>query len=543
MSVALETIAYQLQLDNTDRAPAPESCGVQLRPYQQRAVDLLDAAVDDGSRSPLLVLATGSGKTVIAAHVLRRAVERSQRALFVAPRRELVKQASGKLKGLRHGLLLAGADDKRDLYAPIQVASTDTLMARMLRRHRLALPSFDLVVVDEAHLSLTERRQDLLSLWPSALRIGLTATPTRKDGRALGLIYDRLIEPVTVADLQRDGYLCRARYFSVAPPDLSRVHTIAGDFNQNELEAAVNQPKLVGDVVAHWLEHAAARRTVVFATSIAHSVALCEAFLRVGVAAEHVDADTPQAMRDATFDRFRRGQTQVLTNCFLASYGFDLPELSCVVLARPTQSLMLFLQMIGRGLRTSEGKTDCIVLDHSGCVHRHGFAHDPRTWTLHGDRALVQTKSSPRQQRESKQLTCPDCSAVFSRVRLCPECGYFFAPKGKEITMLDGSLIEIGEQIEPQQQDRMLFYAELRGYATERGYRVGFAAHKYRERHGDWPPRAWNNAPAARPSDETRRWLKSRTIAWLKSREAAGKAGVARVRAALVGSKRNQDAP
>ena len=492
-----------------------------LRPYQTRAIELLDEAIASGSRSPLLVQPTGSGKTVVATALMRRSVERKQRCLFLAPRRELVTQASRQLAraGIGHGVILAGADAEGGLYSAVQVASIDTLLSRLVRRSRLAMLSDPhLVIVDEAHLSITLTRQDLLGRWPNAIRLGLTATPTRKDGRALGVLYDRLIEPVTVAELQRDGWLCPARYYSLSAPDLARVKTVAGDYHQGELDEAVNRPKLVGEVVATWLARAGGRRTVVFATSIAHSASLCEEFLRAGVAAEHVDADTPQALRDATFERFRSGQTQVLTNCFLASYGFDLPELSCVVLARPTKSLMLYLQMLGRGLRTAEGKADCLVLDHSGCVHRFGFAHDERAWTLEGERALIERDSASREKHEAKLLTCPECSATFSGARLCPECGYFFAPKGKEIETLDGELVEIGEHLEPEERERMAWYAELRGYAVERGWKLGAAAHRYRERFGAWPPRTWNSSPPARPSDETRRWLKSRSIAYSRAR-------------------------
>jgi hypothetical protein len=134
---------------------------------------------------------------------------------------------------------------------------------------------------------------------------------------------------------------------------------------------------------------------------------------------------------------------------------------------------------------------------------------------------LVEPEPSSRERREAKKLECPECSCAFSGARLCPECGYFFAPKGKEVTTLAGELIEIGEHLEPEEQDRLSWFAELLGYACERGFKSGWASHKFREKHGDWPPRSWNSMPAARPSEATRRWIKSRTIAWLKSRQAS----------------------
>jgi superfamily II DNA or RNA helicase len=488
-----------------------------LRDYQQAALDRLAAAFAAGHRSPLLVAPTGSGKTVIAAELIRQAVDRGERCLFLAPRRELVHQTCEKLDALavRYGVILAG-DPRTHLYAPVQVASVDTLLSRVVRRSRLTLPTFDLVLIDEAHLGITSARQKLLDTWPDAKRIGLTATPTRKDGRALGILYDDLIELATPAELTARGHLVPARYFSVSEPDLSRVHTVAGDFHNGQLDAAMNRPTLVGDVVQHWLSHAALRRTVVFATSIAHSVALADEFLRAGVAAEHIDAGTADAERTEIFKRFRTGGTQVLTNCFLASYGFDLPALSCVVMARPTKSLMLYLQMLGRGLRPADGKTDCLILDHAGNVHRHGFAADDRLWTLDGELALVPPDRKTQERTESKTLTCPDCQCVFSGSRTCPECGYYFAPKGREVETIDGSLVEIGASLSPDRLDQMQFYLELRGLAHERDYKGGWTAHKYKERFGGFPPWAWNDLPAVVPTIETRRWVQSRFIAWKK---------------------------
>jgi superfamily II DNA or RNA helicase len=494
----------------------------KLHPYQQVAIEQLNACVRGGARSPLLVLPTGSGKTVIAAELTREVRDRGGRTLFVMPRRELVTQGSRQFTraGIEHGVLLAGARGQQDLYAQTQIASVDTLLSRVIRRQRLALLEPDLIIVDEAHLSITAARRALFDLWPSALRIGLTATPTRKDGRALGLLYDALIEPITTAELMAKGYLVRARYFSLAAPDLARVRTVAGDYNAKDLEEAVNRVELVADVVETWLVRAAKRRTVVFAASVAHSVALRDAFLHAGVAAEHVDATTPQDLRDQIFARFTSGATQLLCNCQLATYGFDLPELDAIVLAKPTKSLMLYLQMLGRGLRIADGKTDCLVLDHSGVVHRFGFAHEPRAWTLEGERAYAEsTAGGPHEARQTKNITCPECSAVFAGRRTCPECDYHIAPRGKEIKTLDGELIEVGEHLEPEHQSQLVFFAELRGLAIERGWKPGWAAHQYRERHGAWPPRRWNDLPAAAPTLTTRRWVTSRQIAYRKQRE------------------------
>lgn len=501
--------------DSSARKPSGSGAPLALRTYQLQSLEQVESAQE---RRVLVVLPTGAGKTVVAAELIRREVNRGGRALFLAPRRELVMQACAKLAEVRHGLLLAGAGGQ-DIYASVQVGSVDTLMSRAIRRRSLVLPGVSLVVIDEAHIGLTKARMTLLDLWPGARLIGLTATPTRRDGRPLGLLFDAMIETATTASLMAAGHLCKARYFTVSEPDLRRVRTVAGEYNAEDLDQAVNRVELVADVVSTWLARAAARRTVVFATSIAHSAHLAERFMRAGVAAEHVDANTPALMRDQIFERFRSGRTQVLTNCNLASYGFDLPELDCIVLARPTKSLALFLQMIGRGLRVAPGKADCLVLDHSGAVRRHGFAHDARKWTLEGEAALVDTPKAARERRESRLLVCPECSAAFAGARLCPECGYFFAPIGREVETLDGNLVEIGEHMADSDQERLAFFLELRGYGIERRFKPGWPAVNFLKKFGMWPPRSWNDYPPTKPSFPTRRWAQSRLIAWHKARE------------------------
>lgn len=497
------------------------AASIELREYQQRAIRDVLSAFETGARSPLLVLPTGAGKTTVAAALMQREIAAEGAALFLAPRRELVQQAARRLRdaGIEAGTLLAGAEHLAAPDARAQVASIDTLLARSRHGRSVELPSFTLVLIDEAHLAITERRTALLLQWPHARRLGLTATPIRKDGRALGALFDRLIEPVTVAELQATGYLAPARYWAPSAPDLERVRITAGDYNGKDLEAAVNRADLVGDVVAHWLRLASDRSTVVFAASIPHSLALCEQFQRSGVAAEHVDANTPVAERDAILERFKRGSTKVLTNCLLASYGFDFPSLSAVVLARPTRSLMLYLQTVGRGLRAAQGKRDCVVLDHAGCVSLHGFAEDPRVWSLDGRGLGAESKRTAvrRDPTDAKTLTCPECFAIFQRAIVCPECGYRFRPAPRDLRALDVNLVEVGKH-DADATNRERFYRELRGIAVERRYSPKWPAVQFRERFGMWPPHSWSEGRAIEPSTATRRWVQSRLIAFAKAR-------------------------
>lgn len=508
---------------------APPSTGsLQLRPYQESALARLEEFTQAGVRAPLIVAPTGAGKTVISAEIIRR--RPSDRVLFLAPRRELIKQTHNKLRDVdvEHGIILAG-DNRINLYSRVQVASRDTLIARVLRSKKLTLPQFDRIIIDEAHIGLSSRFRELLNQWPNAQIVGLTATPCRSDGKALGSLYDEMIEVSNYKELTEQGFLVPARYFSVSEPDLRKVRTTAGEFNGADLDEAMNKSELVGDIVEHWLQHASDRRTVVFATSIQHSVALAKEFIEHGVSAEHVDASTPQSAREEIFERFQRGITQVLTNCTLASVGFDLPELDCVVFARPTKSLGLYLQMLGRGLRPAPGKSECLVLDHAGNVHRHGFATDDRYWTLHGQYALDESRTTAAKEKKQKEagvvsLTCPNCKYVFEGSRQCPNCGFWFAPKAKAITTRDGQLVEVGARQSKLEtpEEKMRFFLELHGYGELKEYSAGWASHKYKERFGDWPEWKWKKHTEQHggmdPSIETIRWIRSRQIAYSRAK-------------------------
>jgi superfamily II DNA or RNA helicase len=498
-----------------------------LRPYQVAAVEQVFAAWQAGRHAPLLMLPTGAGKTVIVVEIIRLVVEVVAAAacvLVLVPRRELVGQTVEKLAavGIAPGVICAAMDPEAGLQAPVQVASVDTLHARVQRLDRLTLPVPELVVVDEAHLSITKRKVELVEALGAKRLLGLTATPTRKDGRALAVLYDELLAPATVAELTTAGHLVRARYWSWPTPDLGgvRIDSKTKDYRLDDLAVVVNRPKLLADVVTTWLKHAGDRRTVVFTVDIKHAVAMAEAFRREGVAAEHLSAETPLPEREAILTRFRAGDVQVVSNCFVLAYGFDLPAVSAVVLARPTRSLMLYLQMVGRALRPAPGKLDCLVLDHAGAVHRHGFIDEERTWTLDGRTALVASAGHVRAPRDAKE--CPECAAVWLDGPTCPECGYTLRPRGRLVPTLDGELVELAAAAAAREaEDRRRVHAEFLGFARERGYRPGFAYFKYLERYAEEPPRAWRYDPPQPPSGATRGWIRSRWIAQRKARESA----------------------
>ncbi len=191
--------------------------------------------------------------------------------------------------------------------------------------------------------------------------------------------------------------------------------------------------------------------------------------------------------------------------------------MSCLVVARPTKSLVLHLQILGRGLRTNPGKEDCLILDHAGNTERHGFADDDREWSLlHG---VVKPEPVRRKLSDIRNITCKRCDHIYAPQPQCPKCGYKFETKGKGIAFVDGELLELTpSRSAPTHEERKIFYQQLKGYAAIKGYKRGWAIFKYKEKFKEEPLREWNNLPEMLPGETIKRWIKSRLIAFHKAR-------------------------
>ena len=502
---------------------------MKLRDYQQKAVDNLRLSIAQGKRAPVLVMPTGSGKTHVAAHLIRATVDRGNTALFLAPRRELVHQTSDKLQrvGVEHGVIMAG--EPTSLYPDVQVACIPSLHRRAIAANRVPLPRAHLVLVDEAHLSVANTTKAIIAHYQQqgSRVIGLTATPCRSDGAGLGQIYDDLVEGPSVAELVDQGHLVPARYFTGEAPDLDGVRVQMGDFNQKQLGERVNQVELIGDVVQNWARIAPDRQTFVFAVNVAHSMNLAAEFQRIGVAAEHLDGATPVREREQILERLRSGETQVLCNCDVMTYGVDFPPVSCIGLAKPTKSIARYFQMVGRGLRTSPGKSDCLVLDHAKAIQQIGFVDDPMPWSLDGKEKVQDRLASER--KTATEITCGDCGATFRPAKICPSCG---AEQGrryeKAIEAQEAELREIDRQRKLADakawtmEDKHQFFAELKHIAEARGYAPGWAAHQYRNKLGTWPNAVKDADPTA-PSLETLAYVRSQMIRFAKSQKRAAR--------------------
>lgn len=468
---------------------------VTLRPYQVEAVDRVRSVVRQGCRRVLLVCATGGGKTSIACDLVGRVLERGRRALFVAHRRELITQAYERLRdfGLPEssvGVIMAN-DPRRRPGALAQVASIDTLRNR-------AKPRADLVVVDEAHRALAASYRDLQEHYSRAVHLGLTATPYRADGRGLGDAYDELVVVTSPRELIAQGYLVEPRVFTVPPsalPDLSAVRTRGGDYDKRSLEGAVDQKALVGNLVEHWRRHADGVRTVVFATSVAHSKHINERFREAGVASEHLDGTTPNDERDALLARLDSGETRVVASVGTLTEGWDQPSVKCAILARPTKSTGLYLQMAGRILRPWQDQ-EAIILDHAGCVMEHGLPQQDREFSLE-----TRKKKTGAGSGEPPAKMCIECFAIVPlSVRECPECGTQLGIAEDDVDETPDELVEV--TIDDVQQ---LEWQRLQALASLRGYKPGWAIHRFREKFGEAPsPAIRASAPSHRSVEEER---------------------------------------
>lgn len=500
-----------------------------LRPYQQDAVADLRRSLAAGHRRVLLQLATGAGKTRIAAEICRMAQAKRTNVLFLAPRRELIHQAAAAFskQGLWPGIIMAGEPMKRS--AELQVASFDTLHARAIRGDRMQMPDAGLVIVDEAHLSLADTRKAIIEHYRDARVIGLTATPARGDGRGLGEIYHDIVMGPSIRHLTDEGHLVPLRYFAPTEPDLSALRINKdGDYAEPGLAKRMDTPQLVGDVVENWLRIARHRLTVVFCVNRAHSRHVRDRFLSEGIRAEHLDGETPTDERAAILARVASGETQVLCNVFVASYGLDIPALDCAVLARPTKNIALYLQTVGRVMRTADGKCDALVIDHAGAVKENGFVDEFIPWSLDAEGKVKDRKLKLSQEAaEPKPITCARCKASFSGRRECPACGYAMLPPTAAIPTHAADLVELERSAKKDNREatwgeKAEFMAGLKAYAHAHGYQAGWAANKYRARFGVWPNDARVKHVEPQPySEEVRRWIVSQNIRHAKSQRAA----------------------
>ncbi|MGH3431119.1 MAG: DEAD/DEAH box helicase, partial [Bryobacteraceae bacterium] len=431
----------------------PPACDV-LRPYQLLQLAKLSRSLHSGAQHVLLQLPTGAGKTHEIAAIALSGSRSGLRVLILATRVRLVRQIHERLDafGVPHGVIAAPLPELLNNAQLVQVASVDTLYRRANVDERMPLSPAEVVIFDEAHLAAAQSRLAILESYPDAIRIGFSATPARKSGAPLGTVFRHLIPGPSTQALIRAGMLVRPRVFNVPVVTEGELAALpkdaANDYASGALGTLLSQPKLIGDVLSNWLRLANGKRTIIFASSKAHGAQLTQEFCRAGVAAELVTDQDDERSREAVFGRLESGQTKVVCNVFLAAYGIDIPAVECIVLARPTRSVVMFLQMVGRGLRTAPGKEHCLVIDHGRVIDSLGLPQADREWTLDDSRNVNREafESHGRKSAQEQPRTCPECKhlwLVSEEGTACGHCGWVPAPKPKGIAVQDAELGEL----------------------------------------------------------------------------------------------------
>ena len=478
-----------------------------LRQYQVDSINDLRKAILKGHKRIVLQLATGGGKTTIASEMIRKANEKGKKCLFLADRIELVEQTSKRLdyEGIDHGIIM-GNHERYKPHSINQVCSPQSLARR-------ATPAADLVIIDECHVAYGIHKK-MMQAMPNTVFIGLSATPFTK---GLGKLYSNLVVGATTTKLTDEGYLVPVKVFAPSKPDLTKLRTVAGDYDEKELFARVNKPKLVADIVDTWIKRGENRPTIGFAVNVLHSQALCEQFKDRGIRAAHIDSYMPTKLREQLVNDFKDGYIKVLFNVGILDKGFDYPEASCLIMARPTKSLMLYIQQAGRVLRPHPTKEDAIILDHAGNTQAHGFVTDDLPQEL--DDGTKRKVEPSQKKQEEKGTLCTSCAYVKKKYEYkCPCCG--FTPKKKDagIDVEKGDLLEV-TRTKITMVDKQKLYSELLYVEVEKGYKRGFAAQMYRNKFGVWP-KGLNDIPRI-PSLDTMNYIKSRMIQFTNGRKRA----------------------
>lgn len=450
---------------------------IQLRPYQEQIISELYQSMADGFRRPLVVAPCGAGKTVLFAWLAERTQAKGNTVWFLVHRRELLRQTE-------------------DTFERFQIPC-DTIhigMVGQVARNAEKFPEPDLIVFDEAHHAAAATWRKITDRYPDTWVTGLTATPSRLDGKPLGAIFDRLILGPTTQELIDDGWLAPYRMVAVDTGDLAGLKRRGADFDMAEASQRLMERAVYGPVLDTFREYVGQSQAIYFCTTIEHSERTANEFRLAGIRAEHFDGTTPAKERERIVERFRAGDTQVLVNCELIGEGFDMPDCDAIGMLRPTASLTIYIQQTGRALRPRAGKVATIV-DHVGNIQRHGAPSENRDWSL------TETVRTGRRVKEDGTFAvrrCTECFAVFPAPRpTCPVCGAEYVPTREEIRSIENVKMHLIEMEELEREKRWALspealkeartYSALCVIARHRGYKVGWA-YKQAVARGLWVP-------------------------------------------------------
>lgn len=437
---------------------------IQLRDYQQELINDVRQSYLKGNKSPCIVLGCGGGKTVVFAYMAKQSQDKGNTVWFLVHRKELLDQTIATFDKF-------GIERKT-----IHIAMVGTV-SRNINKY----PKPDFIIFDECHFSAAKTWRRIIDSFPDAKLAGLTATPTRLDGKPLGDIYDDLVEGESIKSLIEKDYLAPYKYYAPSVADLSTLKKKRGDFDKGQAEEILSTKAVFGDVIKHYKHYADGKQSICYCSTIKHSKMMAEEFQEVGINAIHFDGDTPKKEREQIINDFREGKITILCNVDLISVGFDMPDVDCCILLRPTDSTALYIQQACRALRYREGKT-AIILDHVNNYERHGLPDDKREWSL-GDKF-----EKPKRFLEDGTLKikqCQNCFGVFeSGINVCPHCGFEVQLIKEELKNIkEIELKEIKRKKKEETEKIVLDFStpeectsldELAAFAEKRGYKSGW---------------------------------------------------------------------
>lgn len=457
----------------------------KLYPHQQTAVDNVNKAFAEGFKRVCLQAPTGMGKTVVATHLIKAAIRDGKRVMFIVHLKELIEQtaAASTEAALTYGYISAVYPYTRN--KPLYLASTQTLVKRFQK-----LPKPDLILYDEFHHAVSATSLKVLEYYKDVPLVGLTATPQRLDGKGLIKVADKLITTISTRELIEQGFLCNYEYYA---PDsginYDDIHKVAGDFNPKELDDALEKTTIFGKAVEHYKKYIDGEPAICFCLNIKHSIRMAQQFKAAGIEAAHIDGKMSAQERHLANIGFKTGRIKVLCNVNLITEGYDVPACKGIFLLRPTDSLTIFLQSVGRGLRRNwdipQEKDCCYIFDHVENYKRHGMPDEDREWSLEG---RVKNKNKI-DEKLIKIVICSNCAFGYrpNKHKVCPKCAAMEMSNTKDVEETSHELVQVKNYVRPEKysaseikkmKQKCRTKEDLKDLEKKLGYKTNWAQHQ-----------------------------------------------------------------